>query len=322
MRSVRVLALGFVLLAGCKPEPFRPDAAPPYWKPAPGEYANWDIQRAASPFDVSAPRAMYALDLWELVPAPTTLDYGDGTPVTVPAGARANVIAELHGRTPPAMVVCHVTTGAIRLTDPDAMKFPGYKMSPPDRPNALELDSVIGWSPLGGDPNLRFLDIHDASRATVVARVAKRLELARTIGCDAVAAEVHDLLGYQPTGHGFEDFTPDEYEAWGDELTERAHDITLSIGLRSNSMQSIGNMARRFDWLMIDRCAEFEGCSATREFINASKAVFAIEYLRNEEDTDDNNKDALCMDLKDAMIQDEIIKDAALSSAVHGTCPE
>ena len=86
-------------------------------------------------------------------------------------------------------------------------------------------------------------------------------------------------------------------------------------------MQGIGNMARRFDWLMIDRCAEFEGCSVTREFINAGKAVFAIEYLRNEDDTEDNNKDVLCGDLGDAMIQDEIIKDAALSSAVRDTCP-
>ena len=302
------------------PEAGRDAPPPPWWQPLPGTANDWDIQLAASP-NLSAPRAMYALDLWEVVPAPTMLDYGDGAPVTVPAGSQASAIATLHGRTPPAMVVCHVTTGAIRLDDPDAMKFPGYAASPPDRPNALAAGSVIGWSPLGGDPNLRFLDIHDASRAKVVALIAKRLELAKTIGCDAVTAEVHDLLSYQTTGHGFENFTPGEYETWSDELTERAHEMTLSMGLRSSTGPGVGNMVRRFDWLMTDRCAEFGDCSVSREFINARKAVFAIEYVRNEENTMDNDKPALCGELADAMIEDELIKDAALSSAVRDTCP-
>src|SRR5882724_5160561 len=88
------------------------DAAPdayvaPWWQPRVGEAKNWDIQLAAT-VDVSAARTMYDLDLWSLVPAPTTLDYGDGDPVAVPAGAMAGTIAALHARTPPAIVICHV----------------------------------------------------------------------------------------------------------------------------------------------------------------------------------------------------------------------
>ena len=95
----------------------------------PGVARNWDVQSTA-PFDLTAPRAMYDLDLWALVPATTMLDYGDGDPVTVPAGVLAGKIAELHARTPRTVVICHVDTGAIRLSDPDARKFPGYEASP------------------------------------------------------------------------------------------------------------------------------------------------------------------------------------------------
>src|SRR3954463_10476443 len=118
--SVRALILGSALVAGCQPSPQRPDPAPPWWQPAPGEAADWDIQLAATPFDISAARAMYTLDLWDAVPAATTLDYGDGAPLAVPAGKHPGAIAELHARTPPAIVVCQIGTGAIRLTDPDA----------------------------------------------------------------------------------------------------------------------------------------------------------------------------------------------------------
>jgi hypothetical protein len=200
MRSAtaRALSLGLLLAAGCKPDPFRPDAGPadvadppdapekPWWTPEPGEYPDWDIQLDRTQFDVTTRRGVYVIDLFDAVPAPTMLDYGDGTPVMVPAGVHATAIAALHATTPRTMVVCHVNTGAIRLDrEPDAVKFPGYKPTPPGVPNnptTPDAGSVIGWSIMGGDVNERFIDISPAARSAVLPLIGKRFDLAKQIG--------------------------------------------------------------------------------------------------------------------------------------------
>jgi hypothetical protein len=320
----RALLLGLVLVAGCKPEPhfsdaMPPDGPPPWWKPRPGEAANWDIQLAAAPFNVATPRAMYAIDLWDAVPMAMQITYAEGAPVSVPAGVHPGAIAQLHAQTPPPIVVCHVSTGAVHLTaDPDAMKFPGYEASPPDRPAPIAAGSAIGYS-IVNNPNLRFLDIRDAR---VVTLIAKRIELAKRIGCDAIVAASNEHLAYQgDPGHGFPDLTPDDYAGWSDALIRRAHDDSLSIGLRSNTTQGVSGMAARYDWLMIDRCAEFaQGtCERARTFLNLNKAAFAIEYVLDE-NGDPNPKATLCNELDRAMIDDAIIKTAALDTT-RDVCP-
>jgi hypothetical protein len=339
-RALLLGSLGFVLGAGCKPDPFRPDAGPPrdtapppWWQPNPGEAADWDIQLAA-PFDVSMPRAMYTIDLWDAVPAPTMLDYGTGTPgpatVTVPAGALAGKIAELHARTPATIVVCHVGTGAIRLDDPDAVKFPGYvasPASPPNRPTPPAAGSVIGWSITVDDPNQRFIDIHESTRSIVAPLIGKRIELAKTIGCDAIAAEHNDLPIYEidkgGPGHGFSPVPFTEYVSWSNELSSRAHDLKVSIGQRNGTGLETDATSLAYDWLMVDRCAEYNlGCAAARPFLNKRKSVFAIEYYKAEDEVSDNNTTALCGELTFRGIEDGIIKTAELSSVPTVTrCP-
>jgi hypothetical protein len=337
-RALLLGSLGFVLVAGCKPEPFRPDAGPPrdgpppWWQPKPGEAADWDIQLAA-PFNLSTPRAMYTIDLWDAVPAPTTLDYGTGTPatLTVPAGALAGKIAELHALTPPTIVVCHVGTGAIRLDDPDAVKFPGYVASPASPPNRLTspaAGSVIGWSITADDPNQRFIDIHESSRTKVAPLIGKRIELAKTIGCDAIAAEHNDLPAYESDkgglDHGFSPVSFDEYVSWSNELSSRAHDLEVSIGPRNRSTLGVDALSLTYDWAMVDRCAEHndQSCDDMRPFLNKRKAVFAIEYNLNEENGQPNTQATLCSQLDLRGIQDGIIKTAELSSVPAVTrCP-
>src|SRR5712691_5384797 len=56
-----------------------PPPPPPWWQPKPGDAKNWDVQLHA-PYDVSAPRAIYMLDVFALVPSTTFLEYGDATP--------------------------------------------------------------------------------------------------------------------------------------------------------------------------------------------------------------------------------------------------
>jgi len=320
-----------VLAAGCKPSPHRPDAGPPWWKPAPGEAADWDIQLAATtaaPFNISAQHAMYTFNLWDVVPAATTLDYGDGAPLMVPAGALPTAITDLHTRATPAMVVCHFGGGSIRLDDPDAKKFPGYAGgNPPNRPDPVAAGSVIGWSTTPTDANERFIDIHPAARTTVAALIDKRIELAKTIGCDAVAVKDTDLPAYQSAsdiGHGFAFVQLGEYLGWTEELSTRAHELILSIGVRNKSPLGADSLAATYDWTMVDRCAErfLADCGGARPFLNLRKATFAIEYDKTE-DGDPNDASALatlCGDLQRAGIESGIVKSAALDSAYYMRC--
>ncbi len=328
MRLVPGLVLAFTLVAGCKPDPYRPDAGPlpdappPYWKPQPGEYADWDIQLAA-PFNISAPRKMYVLDLWAVVPAPTMLDYGDGLPLTVPAGALATAISDLHTRAEPAIVVCHVGTGAIRLTDPDAAKFPGYEGgAPPDRPTLPGGNSVIGWS-TPKDPTARFIDLRAGDkRATVAALIGKRIELAKTIGCDAIAAKHNDMIAYEgQEGHGFVKVEYTEYVSWMTELSTRAHGgQPIAIGhADGTSLMELADTAKAFDFLIEERCGERQDCGLTKEFLNNSKAVFEIEYDKSV-DGNPNVPSTLCGRLSSTGTLDGIVKNAQLDSMYYMRC--
>lgn len=333
MRTVAACSLGIGLaLAGCKPGSSTnpvdsgtgPDAfVAPWWTPEPGEVGDWDIQLAGTPFDITAPRQMYALDLWAAVPSATTLDYGDGMPpLAVPAGAHADAIATLHARTPRPIVVCHVGMGAIRLSDPDAPKFPGFKAAPPNRPAVPDAGSVIGWSTPGGDGE-RFLDLGAAQRAIVKARVGKRIELAKQIGCDAIAAEYNDSFAFQTdpaVGTGFAAFTLDEYTSWATDVTGLAHARELSIGLRDRGRAPADAVATLYDWAIFDRCAEFLECDRPKPFLDRQKAVFALEYEFQQGTSDPNTIGALCNELSRTGINDEVIKNATLDSAFRMTC--
>lgn len=316
--------IGLVIVAatGCDngkmhlhPEAGRPDAPTvKWWRPMPGTVKNWDVQLAA-PFDVSADRTMYDLDLWAVTPA-TTIDYGDGDPVTVPAGPLAAELEQLKARSPRPVLICHVLTGAIRMTDPDARKFPGFEASPPDRPDPPAVNSVVGWSTPAGAGE-RFLDIRAGSRAQLQALIGKRLDLAKQIGCDGVEADRNDMIMLDP---GWT-LSPSEQTSWFREVAQQAHQRELSVGLKNGNTVpgQIDELAREFDWMMIERCGEFVDCDSARPMLNLQRAVLAIDY-EDDVDGDPNEQAAVCQRQITAMIDDGLVKDAALSSAFRHQC--
>jgi hypothetical protein len=322
--ALAVLASGLAACGGGSSNPAvdaSPDAPgpPPWWQPKVGEAKNWDIQLGA-PIDVSAPRVMYDLDLWALVPSPTTIDYGDGDPVMVPAGALAGTIAQLHARTPSTIVICHLETGVLDLSLPDARKFPGYKANAamiPDNPTAPAAGSVIGWKV--GSSAKRWLDIREASRDKVVPIMFKRFDLAKQIGCDGVepdrnlAAEFSAATGFLPDGF-------DSY-SWFAEIAKQGHARKLSTGMKNgHTLPSQTDMeADKFDWLMIERCGEDLLCDNARPFINQQKAVLAIDYERALDGTPQTSA-LLCPQQGLAMIADGLFKDVALTKNVRVPC--
>lgn len=302
--AVAMIALG---LAGCGGGGGHgADAAvdamgpPPWWQPKVGEAKNWDIQLSGT-IDVSMPRLMYDLDLWALVPAPTMLDYGDGSPVTVPAGALAGTIAQLHARTPPAIVICHVETGALEMNRPDARKFP----------SGVTGDAVPGLM-MG-----KFLDVSAAGRAKWAAIMFKRFDLAKQIGCDGIEPAHNDVQSYIS---GFTISADDSY-SWYAEVSKQGHDRKLSTGMKDGDLLGgqIDASADKFDWLMIERCGEFQTCDTVMPFLSVQKAVFAIDYNR---DVDGNVQasDVVCQNQRIPGIADGIFKDVALTSGVRVSC--
>lgn len=317
--------LVLALLGGCKGEPFRPDAAidapqdaydPPWWTPEQGEAKDWDTQ-LAPPFDTTEPRAMYLFDLWAVASA-TTLDYGDGTSVTVPAGPLDGTIAMLHARTPRPIVACRVRTGAVHLTrDPDAMKFPGYEASPPNKPDLPAEGSAIGWDTreIVPDPDERFLDLRTASRAAWKPYIWKRLDLAKQLGCDAIAADHNSHWIEFPTGSGFE-ITDDDQLSWFEDVATQIHARELSAGSVNGHEggQPVDQLPSMYDWILIERCAENEECGNPRGFLDARKAVFAVDIVP------DISKDRACAEYGRSMIQDGLLKDEDLTGGFRQVC--
>jgi len=313
--TIVALGLGLVGCDNGKMHLHPPDSArdayvAPWWTPEPGEAKNWDIQVAA-PFDLTASRAMYIVDLWAVATA-TTIDYGDGSPVTVPAGALAGKVAEL--KAAGSKVICRVGTGAIKLTDPDASKFPGFAATPPDRPTAPAAGSVIGWST--SDPMQRLLDIRTASRPLWEARLWKRFDLAKQLGCDGIE---HDWI-YTITGDSGFTIEVAEQTAFGIDVAQQAHDRELSSGMQNGTANGlIDAFAPHFDWLVIERCGEFDDCDLTRPFINLRKAVFAIDY-QTDVDGLPLATGLTCPRQQAGMIDDGLVKDLGLSSTFRHQC--
>jgi len=301
--------------AGCGGDPKPPatpdaDPGPQWWQPKVGEAKNWDIQLSA-PIDVSAPRVMYDLDLWALVPSPTMLDYGDGLPVMVPAGTLAGTITQLHARTPSTIVICHVETGALEMNRPDAGKF---------------LPAALG----SAVPDLdmaRFLDISATGRATWASIMWKRFDLARSIGCDGIEPSHNDVGAYLDP---LLPISPEDTYSWYDEIATQGHNRQLSTGMKDSDYVggAVDEGAPTFDWMMNERCGETETCDVVRPFIDLQKPVFAIDYDFDSGDDSvvppippmPQGSTVPCMHQGEAMIADGLYKDVALTSKVRTQC--
>ena len=290
------------------------DAPPPkWWRPVLGTAKDWDIQLAA-PYDLSATRTMYDLELWALVPAPTMIDYGDGDPVVVPTGALAGKAAELRARG--VKVICHVDTGAIHLTDPDARKFPGFSATPPDRPTVVANGSVVGWSII--DPNERYLDLRPASRPLWVEKMWKRFDLAKQIGCDGIDGDRNDTISGDT---GFPMISPTEQYSWYAEIVSQLHMRELSAGMRNGQTLpgQVDMFADDFDWMLVERCGENGDCDQTRPFIQLNRVVFALDY-EHDIDGGTNTAALVCGRQQQAQVSEGLIKDDGLTGAMRIQC--
>ena len=157
-------------------------------------------------------------------------------------------------------VVCYFSAGSHEDWRTDAADYPA---------------AVLGL-PLEGWPGERWVDVR---RIDVLGPIlAARLDLAAAKGCDAVDPDNVD--GYaNPTGF---DFTDDDQLAFNRWLAEGAHERGLGVALK-NDLGQIPDLVAWFDFAVNEECFQFDECDLLAPFVDAGKAVLAIDYAGDEE---------------------------------------
>lgn len=206
------------------------------WKPAPGTTWQWQITGRV---DETVAAQMFDVDLFD----------------ARPGEENGGIVDRLHARG--AVVVCYLDTGAWESQRPDAGEFP-----------ADVIGSSTGWS---GE---RWLDIRRSSWSKFSAIVWRRLDLAKSLGCDGVEPDQNNPVGNDP---GFPISLADQ-KAWYLEVARQAHLRRLSVGMK-NGIESVdADTVAAFDWALNEECFQYDECSAMKPFVAAGKAVFQVEY--------------------------------------------
>lgn len=168
-------------------------------------------------------------------------------------------IDRLHadGRT----VICYFSAGSWENWRADADRFP---------------DEVLGRN-LAGWPGEKWLDIRQLAALAPIMQA--RLDMASAKGCDGV--EPDNVDGYA-NASGFPLSYDDQlvYNRW---LAGEAHRRQLSVGLK-NDLEQVPDLVADFDWALNEECFNYDECDLLLPFIEASKAVFGVEYEGRREE--------------------------------------
>jgi hypothetical protein len=94
-----------------------------------------------------------------------------------------------------------------------------------------------------------------------------------------------DNLNGAQNATGF-DISPAEQLAYARWLATEAHARGLGIGLK-NVPEHAAELEPDFDWALVESCFLYDFCEDLLPFIEAGKAVFAIEYVEEGMATSD-----------------------------------
>jgi hypothetical protein len=155
-------------------------------------------------------------------------------------------------------VVCYFSAGSWENWRPDADEFPA----------AAKGKGLDGW------PGERWLDTNNKQ---VRAIMKKRIQLAKSKGCDAVDADNMDGYG-NPTGFSL---TKDDAVSYVKFLSSTAHSLGLAYGLK-NAGDIIPRVVDVCDFSVNEQCAEYNECRPYQAFIRQNKPVFHLEYTAKD----------------------------------------
>ena len=176
---------------------------------------------------------------------------------------KASIIASLKAKG--YTVICYFSAGTYEKNRPDAASFPSAALG----------KKMKDWDEY-------WLDI---TNKTIWSIMAKRLDLAKSKGCDGV--EPDNVDGYDNSS-GFS-LSGNDQLAFNKYIAAEAHKRKLSVGLK-NDLKQISALVSHFDWALNEECLDFNECGKMAPFINANKAVFHVEY--------DTTAKAICSKIK------------------------
>jgi len=171
-------------------------------------------------------------------------------------------------------VVCYFSAGSSENWRTDFGSFAASDMG-----NALD-----GWE---GE---RWLDTRSSN---VRAIMTKRLDLAKSKGCDGVEPDNVDGYTNNP-GFALTAATQLDYNRF---LASAAHARGLAIALKNN-VDQLADLVGDFDMAVNEQCHQYKECGGYAAFISAGKPVFNAEYAKAYQSAG-NERDSLCADTKE-----------------------
>jgi len=172
-----------------------------------------------------------------------------------PGEENGGIVGRLHAKG--VVVVCYLDTGAWENYRPDKAEFP-----------AEVIGNSTGWN---GE---RWLDIRKAAWPKFAPIMWRRLDLAKSLGCDAVEPDQNNPVGNNP---GFP-ITLADQKTWYLEVARQAHLRGLSVGMKNGIETVDADTVAAFDWALNEECFQYDECDLMKPFVNAGKAVFQVEY--------------------------------------------
>jgi hypothetical protein len=170
-------------------------------------------------------------------------------------------------------VVCYFSAGSSENWRTDFGSFAASDMG-----NALD-----GWE---GE---RWLDTRSSNVRTIM---TKRLDLAKSKGCDGVEPDNVDGYTNNP-GFALTATTQLDYNRF---LASAAHARGLVIALKNN-VDQLADLVSDFDMAVNEQCHQYKECGGYAAFISAGKPVFNAEYAKAYQSAG-SERDTLCADAK------------------------
>ncbi len=151
------------------------------------------------------------------------------------------------------IVICYFSGGTYEDWRPDEKQFP-----------TNTLGNGLGW------PGEKWLDVRDATVRNIMLR---RLDLAKSKGCDGV--EPDNVDGYA-NNSGF-NLTRQDQINFLNFLANESHKRGMTIALK-NATDLVPSLVSAFDFAVVEECFKYNECDAYTPFILQNKAVLNAEY--------------------------------------------
>ena len=206
----------------------------------------------------------------------------------------ASTIASL--RAANRRVVCYFSAGSSENWRSDFSSFAASDMGKP----------LEGWA---GE---KWLDVRSA---TVRAVMLKRLDLAKSKGCDGVDPDNVD--GYTQDS-GFPTLTAADQLNYNRFLADQAHARGLAVALK-NDVDQLAALEPSFDMAVNEQCHQYNECGAYSVFTNKNKPVFNVEYSTKYRQNTNGARDAMCTSARAANLR-TMVMPANLDGTFRTAC--